>query len=113
MAGCFVTGGLIPLNVVFITFAEDDIKLGELPSLVLEGAFQGIRSFFIEGALSIYTWFLAGALFGFGGWIIDKMNASPYPVASKYGTWIVALSLGLTIVAFAVLGPPETLRDFG
>ncbi len=113
VASSFVTGGLFPLNVVFITFAEDDIKLSELPSLVVEGAFQGIRSFFIEGALAIYTWFLAGALFGTGAWIIDKLNASANPVASKYGTWVVALSLGLTIVAFAVLGPPETLRKFG
>jgi len=113
VASSFVTGGLFPLNVVFITFAADDIKLSELPSLVVEGAFQGIRSFFIDGALAIYTWFLAGALFGTGAWIIDKLNASANPVASKYGTWVVALSLGLTIVAIAAFGPPETLRKFG
>jgi len=113
VASSFVTGGLFPLNVVFITFAADDIKLSELPSLVVEGAFQGIRSFFIDGALAIYTWLLAGALFGIGAWIIDKFNASPNPGASKYGTWAVTLFLGLTIVAIAVLGPPETLRNFG
>jgi hypothetical protein len=113
LAASFVTGGLIPLNVVFITYVEDNIGFGELPSLVLEGAFQGIRSFFVEGALAIYTWLLAGAIFGVGAWIIDKMNASPNSVASKYGTWVVTLFLGLTIVAFAVLGPPETLRKFG
>lgn len=113
VASSFVAGGLFPLNVVFITFAEDDIKFGELPSFVVEGAFQGIRSFFIDGALAIYTWLLAGALFGTGAWIIDKLNASRNPVASKYGTWVVTLFLGLTIVAIAVLGPPETLRKFG
>jgi|TARA_B100001971_G_scaffold204703_1_gene221176 hypothetical protein len=113
VASSFVTGGLVPLNVVFITFAEGDIKLGELPSFVVEGAFQGIRSFFIDGALAIYTWLLAGVLFGIGAWIIDKLNASPNPVASKYGTWVVTLFLGLTIVSIAVLGPPETLRKFG
>ena len=113
VASSFVAGGLFPLNVVFITFAEDNIKFGELASLVVEGAFQGIRSFFIDGALAIYTWLLAGALFGIGAWIIDKFNASPNPVASKYGTWAVTLFLGLTIVAIAVLGPPETLRNFG
>jgi len=113
VASSFVTGGLFPLNVVLITFVEDNIRLGELPSLLAEGAFQGIRSFFIDGALSIYTWFLAGALFGIGGWIIDKLNTSPNPVAAKYGTWGVTLLLGLTIVAFAVFGPPETLRTFG
>ena len=113
VASSFVTGGLVPLNVVFITFAEGDIKLGELPSFVVEGAFQGIRSFFIDGALAIYTWLLAGVLFGIGAWIIDKLTASPNPVASKYGTWVVTLFLGLTIVSIAVLGPPETLRKFG
>jgi hypothetical protein len=113
VASSFVTGGLVPLNVVFITFAEGDIKLGELPSFVVEGAFQGIRSFFIDGALAIYTWLLAGALFGIGAWIIDKLNASPNPVASKYGTWVVTLFLGLTIVSIAVLGPPESRRKFG
>jgi len=113
VASSFVTGALFPLNVVFITFVEDNIKFSELPSLVVEGAFQGIRSFFIDGALAIYTWLLAGALFGIGAWVIDKFNASPNPVASKYGTWAVTLFLGLTIVAIAVLGPPETLRKFG
>ncbi len=113
VASSFVTGGLFPLNVVLITFVEDNIRLGELPSLLAEGAFQGIRSFFIDGALSIYTWFLAGALFGIGGWIIDKFNASPNPVAAKYGTWVVTLLFGLTIVAFAAFGPPETLETFG
>lgn len=113
LASSFITGGLFPLNVVFITFVEDGIEFGELPSLVVEGAFQGIRSFFIEGALAIYTWLLAGALFGVGAWIIDKLNVSPNPFASKYGTWGLTLFLGLAIVAFAVLGPPETLRNFG
>ncbi|MBN4059441.1 hypothetical protein JYT32_00830 [Dehalococcoides mccartyi] len=113
VASSFVTGALFPLNIVFITFAEGNIKFSELPSFVVEGAFQGIRSFFIDGALAIYTWLLAGTLFGIGAWIIDKLNASPNSVASKYGTWVVTLFLGLTIVAFAVLGPPETLRKFG
>jgi cell division protein FtsX len=108
-----VTGGLVPLNVVFITFAEGDIKLGELPSFVVEGAFQGIRSFFIDGALAIYTWLIAGALFGVGAWVIDRFNSSPSLAASKYGTWVVTLLLGLLIVVIAVLGPPETLRNFG
>lgn len=113
LVSSFLAGGLIPLNVVFITIAEDEIKLGEIASLIAEGAFQGIRSFFIDGALAIYTWLLAGALFGIGGWTIDKLNTSRNPVASKYGTWAFSLFLGLTIVAFAVLGPPETLRNFG
>ncbi|HIF71573.1 MAG TPA: hypothetical protein EYQ61_03300 [Dehalococcoidia bacterium] len=113
VASSFVTGALFPLNIVFITFAEDQIKFSELPSLVVEGAFRGIRSFFIEGAAAIYTWFLAGVLFGIGGWTIDRLNTSSNPVASKYGIWIVTVFFGLTIVAFAVLGPPETLRKFG
>lgn len=113
VASSFVTGGLIPLNVVFITFAEDDMKFRELPSLVVEGTFQGIRSFFIEGTLSIYTWFIAGALFGTGAWIIDKLNASHNLATSKYGTWIFAVLSGLIVVAIAAFGPPETLKNFG
>ena len=113
LAGSFVAGGLVPLNVVFITFAEGDIELGDLPSFVLEGAFQGIRSFFVDGALAIYTWLLAGVIFGVGAWVIDKLNSSPNLVASKYGTWVVTLFLGLGIVTIAVLGSPETLRKFG
>ena len=113
LASSFVTGGLIPLNVVFITFAEDDMKFRELPSLVVEGTFQGIRSFFIEGTLSIYTWFIAGAFFGIGAWIIDKLNASPNLKTSKYGTWIFAVLSGLIVVAIAAFGPPETLKNFG
>ncbi|MBT7004842.1 MAG: hypothetical protein HOA06_09030 [Chloroflexi bacterium] len=113
VASSFVAGALFPLNAVFITFAEGEIAFGEIPSLVAEGALQGIRSFFIDGALAIYTWFLAGALFGIGGWIIDKFNASPNAVASKYGTWAFAIFAGLILVAIASFGPPETLRTFG
>ena len=109
----FVTGALVPLNVVFITFAEGDIKLGELPSLIVEGVFQGIRSFFIDGALSIYTWLIAGVLFGVGAWIIDKLNTFSNPVVAKYGPLVLAISMGITIVAIAAFGPPETLRKFG
>ncbi len=113
VASSFVTGALFPLNIVFITFAEGEIRIGEMPGMMVEGAFQGIRSFFIDGALAIYTWFLAGALFGTGAWIIDKLNASPNPVTSKYGTWVIAIAMGMTIVAIAAFGPPETLRKFG
>ena len=66
---------------------------------------------YVEGA--VFTWLLAGALFGTGAWVIDMLNASPNLIASKYGTWAVALSLGSAVVAFAVFGPPETLRSLG
>lgn len=113
VASSFLAGGLIPLNVVVISLAEGAVGIGELPSLALEAALRGIRSFYVEGALAIYTWLLAGALFGIGAWIIDRLNASPYPVASKYGTWAVALSLGVTVVAVAAAGSPEALRKLG
>ena len=113
LVSSFVTGGLIPLSVVIISLAEGVVRLGELPSAAFDAALRGIRSFYIEGALALYTWLLAGALFGTGAWVIDKLNASPNLIASKYGTWAIALSLGLTAVAFAVFGPPETLRKLG
>ena len=113
LASSFVTGLLIPLSVVTISLAEGVAGVGELPSLAFEAALRGIRSFYIEGALAIFTWLLAGALFGVGAWIIDRLNASPNPIASKYGTWAVSLSLGLTVLAYAAFGPPETLRNFG
>ena len=113
LASSFVTGGLLPLNAVIISFAEGVIGLGELPSLAFEAALRGIRSFYVEGALAIFTWLLAGALFGAGAWVIDMLNASPNVVTSKYGTWAVALALGLTVVVIAVFGPPETLRKLG
>ena len=113
LASSFVTGGLLPLSAVIISLAEGAVGLGELPSLAFEAALRGIRSFYIEGALAILTWLLAGALFGTGAWAIDRLNASPNLIASKYGTWAVALSLGLTVVAIAAFGPPETLRKLG
>jgi hypothetical protein len=113
VASSFAAGALFPLNVVFITFAEGEIELGEMPLMVAEGGFQGIRSFFMDGAGTIFTWFLAGILFSVGGWTIDKLNASSHPVASQYGPWAFAVSVGLIIVAYAAFGPPETLRTFG
>ena len=113
LGSSFVTGLLLPLNVVIISLAEGVVGVGELPSQAFEAALRGIRSFYVEGALAIFTWLLAGALFGVGAWIIDRLNASPNPIASKYGAWAVSLSLGLTVVAFAAFGPPETLRNLG
>ncbi len=113
LASSFVSGGLLPLSAVIISLAEGAVGFGELPSLAFEAALRGIRSFYVEGALAIFTWLLAGALFGAGGWAIDKLNASPNLIASKYGTWAVVLSLGSAVVAFAVFGPPETLRKLG
>ncbi len=109
----FVTGAFIPLSGVFIALAEGLVGVGELPSLAFDAALQGIRAFYIEGAVSIFTGLLAGALFGVGGWAIDRANASRNIVASRYGTWAIALSLGFAVAAFAVFGPPETLRQFG
>ena len=113
LTSSFVTGGLLPLSAVALSFAEGVVGLGELPSLVFEAALRGIRSFYIEGALALLTWLLAGALFGIGGWAMDKLNASSNVAASRYGTWAIALALGSTAVAIAVFGPPETLRKLG
>jgi len=106
----FVTGAFIPLSLVLISLAEGLIDFRELPSQALDATLSGIRSFFVEGALGLYTGLPAGALFGTGAWVIDRMNASQNPIASKYGTWAIALSLGSTVLALAVFGPPETLR---
>ncbi len=109
LASSFVTGGLLPLSAVMMSLAEGAVGLGELPSQALEAALRGIRSFYIEGTLAIFTWLLAGAIFGTGGWALDKLNASPSIIASRYGTWAVAVLLGSAVVAFAVFGPPEPL----
>ena len=113
LASSFVTGGLLPLSAVMMSLAEGAVGLGELPSQALEAALRGIRSFYIEGTLAIFTWLLAGAIFGTGGWALDKLNASPSIIASRYGTLGRRRIARVGSCGLRRVWPAGTLRNLG
>ena len=113
IAWSFVVGALTPLTLTLISYAENSVTETAFVSQLIDAMFNGIRSFFIQGAYGIYTGFLVGSFFCFGGFAIDKLNSQETPQLSSIGPWAVSIVLGTAVLAFSVLGPPELLRHLG
>ena len=109
----FLTGALVPLSMIFVDLSLDIIQPDELFVLILDAVFRAPLNVFINGALSLYTGLLAGALFGTGGWVLDMLNGSSKPVAANFGPWAIAFILGFVAVGIAVFGSPDTLAKLG
>ena len=108
-----LTGAFLPLSIVFVDLSLGVISAGQLFSSALDALFRAPLSLAVHGALGIFTGLLAGALFGTGAWVVDMVNASSNPVASRYGPWAIALLLGSIAVVIAVFGPADTLAKLG
>ena len=109
----FVTGALVPLSLVFEDLSIGLIRPGQVFERVLDSVFRAPLNLFVNGALSMFTGLLAGAIFGTGGWVADMFNASRRPVAAKVGPWVVAIVLGSVAVVIAVFGSPDALAKLG
>lgn len=109
----FLTGAILPLSTVFMDLYLGIIDVDELVTATLDAGFRAPLHTFTWGALALFNGMLTGALFGTGAWVIHRLNASQSPVKSRYGPWVISLSLGSMAVAFAVLAPAETLARLG
>ena len=109
----FVTGMIMPFSVVFLNLHWGVIGFLEVPSQILNSTFRMPIEAFVYGTLSIYTGMIAGILFGVGGYAMDELSHSEKVAVHKYAPWAIALTVGLGIIAFAVLGPAETVAKFG
>ena len=107
-----LAGAFLPLSIVFVDLSLGIISASELFSRALDALFRAPLSL-VYGALGIFTGLLAGALFGTGAWVVDMVNASSNPVASRYGPWAIIILLGFIAVVIAVFGPPDTLAKLG
>ena len=108
-----LTGAFLPLSVLLVDLNLGVVNSGELFSRVLDALFRAPLSLVVHGALGIFTGLLAGALFATGAWVVDMVNASSNPVASRYGPWAIVVLFGFIAVAIAVFGPADTLAKLG
>ena len=108
-----LTGLLLPVSLVFLNLQLGIIGFLDVPSSLLTSMFRAPLDAFVYGTLGIYTGMFAGALFWIGGFAIDRLSHSRNPVVQKYVPWAIALAVGITTLAFAVLAPVETVAKFG
>ena len=109
----FLTGVLLPFSVVFLNLQIGVIGLRDVPSEILASVFRAPLQSFVYGVLSLYTGMIAGILFGLGGFAMDELNHSQNALVHRYAPWAIALAVGTTTIAFAVLAPAETVAKFG
>ena len=103
----------LPISFYFHDFA---IGLTSAPQL-MSRAFDVVLIWpvlaLVFGSGLFFTGLIAGALFGGGGWIIDRFNASADPATAKYGTWIMAVVLSVGVVSMVAVVPEATLARLG
>lgn len=109
----FLTAALLPLSAVFMDLAMGNIGASDVVSRALSSVFRMPNYIVIHGSAGIITGILAGAAFGAGAWVLDRLDRSSVPWVSAFGPWTFALLLSLTIVLFAALAPPDTLVNLG
>jgi hypothetical protein len=109
----FLTGGLLPMSVVFLNLSLDIIQPGDLFGQLTDAVLRAPQGIFRDGTLSLFTGLLAGALFGTGGWLVDMFNTSSKPMAARVGPWVVVSILGSVFFAIAVFGSADALSKLG
>ena len=109
----FAAGGFLPLTTMLLNLASGTMDWSELVS-GLETVFR-VMPFSIvnNGGRDLYTWLIAGAIFGTGSWIIDRIDSSSNLKMAQSGTWIFTLGLATFFLAFAIWGPVDFLATLG
>ena len=68
---------------------------------------------FVLGIRILYTGFVAGIVFGGGGWLIDWLNGSQHSATAKYGSVAISVVLSAAVVALVVVTPERFWDPFG
>ena len=109
----FAAGGFLPFTTVLLNLASGTMGWSELGS-GLETVFRVIPfSIVNNGGKDLYTWLIAGGIFGTGSWMIDWIDSYSNSEVSRYGTLILSLILATIFVAFAIMGPVDFLATIG
>ena len=105
------TGGFSRTALAFTGLAEGHYGIGDLFSLLADAILVFPYDFVVEGATSVILGLEFGVIFAICGFIIDRANATKNDLVSTWGTWLLALTSGASVLLFALLGPIEFLRD--
>lgn len=108
-----VTGGTLPLSLIFVELEAGILSAGEVPVRLSNGLFHIPRFAFTHGVFGLFTGFIAGALFGIGALLMSTMRESAGGAVAKYGPYALAIALSILFYAISTLGPAPTLAKLG
>ena len=108
-----ITGGTLPLSLVFMELEAGVLSMGEAPVRLSNALFHVPRFAFTQGVFGLFTGMLAGALFGFGALFISSLREFTSGSLAKYGPYVLAILLSIIFYAISTLAPAPTLARFG
>lgn len=108
-----ITGGTLPLTLVFVELEAGVLSMGEMPVRLTNALFHVPRFAFTHGVFGLFTGLLAGALFGFGAMFISALREFTGGTLSRYGPYVLAVLLSIIFYAISTLADAPTLARFG
>lgn len=108
-----ITGGTLPLSLVFVELEAGVLSMGEVPVRLSNALFHIPRFAFTHGVFGLFTGMLAGALFGVGALVISSLRELGGGAVARYGPYVVAVALSVLFYAIAVFGDALTLAKLG
>ena len=108
-----LTGAVLPMAMMFLATANGDLPASDFLVHAVSAILQAPSSAFTHGVFGLFTGLMAGALFAFGAWLVDRATHSSIPRVSAYVPYALAISLSILVYGIAAFGPPETLARFG
>ena len=108
-----ITGGTLPLSLIFVEIEAGVTSLGEAPVRLTNALFHVPRFAFTHGVFGLFTGMLAGALFGVGALLISSLRELAGGAVGRYGPYVVAAALSVVFYAIAVFGDAVTLARLG
>ena len=108
-----ITGGTLPLSLVFVELEAGLTSLGDAPVRLTNALFHIPRFAFTHGVFGLFTGMLAGALFGVGALFISSLRELSGGAVGRYGPYVLAVALSVLFYAIAVFGDAVTLARLG
>ena len=104
---------VLPFTFNIIDFANGFISANQLISINIDTVLRGPAYAVVLGTRLLFTALIAGAMFGAGGWVIDRFHSSSDEATARYGTWAVALALAVAVFAVLAIVPESALANLG
>jgi hypothetical protein len=104
----------LPASANFLDFFEGMMSLPSMLVRSLDLVTGRAAAFvFVFGIRFMFTGLAGGAVFGVGGWIIDRFSTSADPTTARYGAWAITLVLSALVIITAAFAPELALAKLG
>lgn len=108
-----ITGGTLPLTLVFVELEAGVLSVGEAPVRLVNALFHIPRFAFTHGVFGLFTGMLVGVLFCFGAMFISALREFTGGTLARYGPYVLAVLLSIIFYAISTLADAPTLARFG